>query len=128
MGAEDLPGNALSWNGTGDIFDRARREDQEGLAEGKSRGALGGSAGGALTIARNSQWMLGRVVVQQISKLPDKPVFDPFTSPGCFAKEREARLHRWIELKTTDGNTAPHFTPPMLLDKLIENVLQRDAV
>ena len=67
-------------------------------------------------------------VGQHISKLPDKPVFDPFTSPGCFAKEREARLHRWIELKTTDGNTAPHFTPPMLLDKLIENVLQRDAV
>ena len=69
-----------------------------------------------------------RVVVQHISKLPNKPVLHPFTSPGCFAKEREARLHRWIELKTTDGNTAPHFTPPMLLDKLIENVLQRDAV
>ena len=69
-----------------------------------------------------------RVVVQHISKLPNKPVLHPFTSPGCFAKEREARLHRWIELKTTDGNTAPQFTPPMLLDKLIENVLQRDAV
>jgi hypothetical protein len=72
--------------------------------------------------------MLGRVVVQQISKLPDKPVFDPFTSPGCFAEEREARLHRWIELKTTDGDTTTHFTPAMLLDKLVEDVLQRDAV
>ena len=48
--------------------------------------------------------------------------------PGCFAKEREARLHRWIELKTTDRNTAPHFIPAMLLNKLIEDVLQRDAV
>ncbi len=62
------------------------------------------------------------------SKLPDKPVFDPFTGPGCFAEEREARLHRWIELKTTDGNAAPHFIPAMLLNKLVEDVLQRDAV
>ena len=81
-----------------------------------------------MTIARNSQWMLGRVVVQQISKLPDKPVFDPFTSPGGFAEEREARLHRWIEPKTTDRDAAPHFIPAMLLNKLIEDVLQRDAV
>ena len=72
--------------------------------------------------------MLGRVVGERISKLPNKPVLHPFTSPGCFAEEREARFYRWIELKTTDGNTAPHFIPAMLLNKLIEDVLQRDAV
>jgi len=52
----------------------------------------------------------------------------PFTSPGCFAEERETRLHRWIEPKTTDRDAAPHFIPAMLLNKLIEDVLQRDAV
>jgi hypothetical protein len=30
------------------------------LAKGESRGALGGSAGGALTIARNSERMFNR--------------------------------------------------------------------
>jgi hypothetical protein len=61
-------------------------------------------------------------VVQHISKLPDKPVFNPFTSPGCFAEEREARLHRWIEPKTTDRDAAPHFIPAILLNKLIEDL------
>ena len=45
----------IYWDGPGDVFDRAGWKDQEDLAEGHSRGALGASAGGALTIARNRQ-------------------------------------------------------------------------
>jgi hypothetical protein len=67
-------------------------------------------------------------VGQHISKLPDKPIFHPFTGPRCFTQEREARFYRWIEPKTADRNTAPHFIPAMLLNKLIEDVPQRNAV
>jgi hypothetical protein len=61
-------------------------------------------------------------------ELGDEPVFHPLPRPRRLAQKCEAGLDRGIELKTADGNAPPHFAPTMPLDKLIENVFQRDAV
>ena len=62
------------------------------------------------------------------SKFRNEPPFDPLARPRCFAQERETGFHRRVELKAADGDASSHFAPAMPQDKLIENVLQRDAV
>ena len=65
------------------------------------------------------------MVVSFLRQLVDEPVFHLLPCPGGFAQEREAGLHRRIELETTDGDAPPHLAPAIPLDKLIENVFQR---
>ena len=58
----------------------------------------------------------------------DEPVFNFLSCPGRFTQERKTGLDARIELETPDRDAPPHLAPTMPLDKLIENVLQRDAV
>jgi hypothetical protein len=63
-----------------------------------------------------------------LQKLPDEPVFNFLACPGRFTQERKTGLYARIELETPDRDATPHLAPTMPLNKLIENVLQRDAV
>ena len=58
----------------------------------------------------------------------DEPVFNFLSCPRRFTQERQTGLDARIELETPDRDAPPHLAPTMPLDKLIENVLQRDAV
>jgi len=58
----------------------------------------------------------------------DEPVFNFLSCPGRFTQERQTGLDARIELETPDRDAPPHLAPTMPLDKLIDNVLQRDAV
>jgi hypothetical protein len=58
----------------------------------------------------------------------DEPVFNFLSCPGRFTQERQTGLYARIELETPDRDAPPHLAPTMPLDKLIDNVLQRDAV
>jgi hypothetical protein len=70
-------------------------------------------------------WSLGASFVQLLF---DEPRFNLLACPRCFAQKRKTGLYARIELKTPDGDATPHLAPTMPLDKLIENLLQRDAV
>lgn len=69
-----------------------------------------------------------RVLGSGFHEFGDVPIFDPLARPGGFAQEGEAGFHRWIQLEAADRNAPPHLTPAMLLDELIEDVFQRDAL
>jgi len=62
------------------------------------------------------------------SKFSNEPVLDFFPRPWSFAQKRETGFYRRIDLKTTYGDATPHFAPAMLLNKLIEDSFQGDAV
>ena len=70
-------------------------------------------------------WSLGASFVQLLF---DEPRFDLLACPGCFAQKRKTGLYARIELETPDWDATPHLAPTMLLDQLIDDAFQGDAV
>ena len=61
-------------------------------------------------------------------ELREKPPFDLLARPGRFPQKREAGLHAWVMEETADRDATPHLGPPMPLDQLADDGLQRDPV
>lgn len=58
----------------------------------------------------------------------NKPPFDLFARPRCFAQKRQARFDRRITLKTADADALAHFLPAVIFHQLDQNLFQRHAV
>ena len=74
------------------------------------------------------RWRSRLSSVSFFQEFRDEPGFDFLTGPRCFAQKRQAGFHCRIELETTDRDATAHLAPTMLLDELIDDAFQRDAV
>jgi len=69
-----------------------------------------------------------RTASAQLFFIRDVPPFDPLPRPGRFAEKREAGFHAGVVEETADRDAAPHLGPPIPLDQLLDDGLQRDPV
>ncbi len=63
-----------------------------------------------------------------LQDLREELPFDPLARPGRVPQKREAGLHGWVVEETADRNAPPHLGPPIPLDQLTDDSLQREAV
>ena len=58
----------------------------------------------------------------------DVPPFDALPRPRSFSKEGEAGFYTGVVEETADRDATTHLDPPIPLDQVLDDGLQRDSV